>query len=683
MTFRIYSHSLLTLLFLISCSLGSAQSDLWNKISDAELVNAPYERAIVPSQYFTFELDIKALTKELQKSPKRFSEEARNASALPIVEIPDADGRLQSFQFVKSSVMHPELAAKYPAIHTYIGKNIANPSQIIHCGVSQKGFHGMIKSPDQSTTYIDIYASGMTDKYLVYSRKDYQRIEQFVCHVEEEASKVNRKFSSSTRLAGDCQLRIFDLALACTGEYAQFHGGTVEDVMAEFVISMTRVNGIYETDANLTMVLIPNNDELIFLNGTTDPYTNNNGGTMLNENQNTIDDIIGIDNYHIGHVFSTGGGGIAQLRSPCGGGRARGVTGLGNPTGDPFWVDYVAHEMGHQYGGNHTQNNNCNRAGDAAVEPGSASTIMGYAGICAPNVQNNSDDHFHAYSLAEFASFLDGNGGTCPELAPNGNIAPEITVEANSYVVPVSTSLRLTASATDSDENNILTYCWEQMDSEVANMPPEPTNTGGPAFRSNSPTTSPTRYLPNINAIIAGATPEWEVLPSVSRDMDWRCTIRDNNIGGGCTTEADVALTFVEDAGPFLVEAPNTSDVIWRVGGLEVVEWDVAGTDIAPVNTPFVDILLSSDGGLTYPTVLATAVPNTGSANIMVPLVLTDQARVMVAGSENVFFDISNENFTIEEPLVATFNLSVEENIQVACLGEDVDYNITLISFLD
>ena len=681
MTLRICTNFVLISSFLVCSMSGSTQSNSWSKMSDESFSNIPYERKIVPSKHLTFELNLVTLIKQLKKSPKRFSDEARNEATLPIAQMPDADGEMQSYQFVKSSVMHPKLDAKYPEINTYIGYNIDKPGVIIHCGVSHKGFHGMIKSPGESTQYIDVYASGMTDKYIVYSRKDYQRNDQFTCQLKAEVSKnTNHESSASSKLVGDCQLRIFDLALACTGEYAQFHGGTVEDVMAEFVISMTRVNGIYETDANLTMVLIENNDELIFLNATSDPYTNDIGGEMLGENQSTIDDIIGFDNYHIGHVFSTGGGGIASLRSPCTDRKARGVTGQLNPTGDPFWVDYVAHEMGHQYGGNHTQNNDCNRAGNAAVEPGSASTIMGYAGICFPNVQNNSDDHFHAYNLAEIASFLNGNGGTCPSLSPNGNIAPEITVAANSYVVPISTSLRLTASATDADEDNVLSYCWEQMNSTPAPMPPVPTNTAGPAFRSISPTPSPTRYLPNINAVIAGATPEWEVIPSVSREMDWRCTIRDNNIGGGCTTEADVALTFTDSAGPFLVEAPNTSDVIWRVGGIETVEWDVANTDAAPVNSSMVDILLSSDGGLTYPDVLATQVPNTGSSNITVPFVFTDQARVMVIGSDNIFFDISNENFIITDP---TFRLIINNNIEVACLGEDVNYEISLISFLD
>ncbi len=669
----------------LTFALTSQKTQLWTKVDDTALKAQPFQRDIVPSSYATFELDFSKIKKDLASAPERFSGESR--TDLPTIEIPNPNGEVEVYEMMETNVMHSDLAAKYPSIKSYIGKSTTNPRNVLHAGYSHKGFHGMILSPSMSTVYIDVYARGMVDTYVVYHRDSMVRDQAWGCGVEDIDSrvKVDLEAASNQRLAGDCQFRIFDLALACTGEYAQFHGGTVEDVMAEFVISMARVNGVYERDANLTMVLIPDNDDLIYLNATTDPYTNNNGGTMLNENQNTIDGIIGFDNYDIGHVFSTGGGGIAQLRAPCGGGKARGVTGLGNPTGDPFWIDYVAHELGHQFGGNHTQNNNCQRAGAAAVEPGSASTIMGYAGICNPNVQNNSDDHFHAYNLAEFGAFLNGAGGTCPELSPTGNNAPTVTIEQESYIVPISTSLVLTATAADDDVEDVLSYCWEQMDSEVGEiMPPAVTNTQGPAFRSNSPVISPNRYLPGIEAIVANETPDWEVLPAVSREMSWRCTIRDNSdLEGGCTSEVDLDIIFTDEAGPMLVNEPNTSDVIWRVAETATIEWDVANTDIAPVNATTVDLYLSTDGGLTYPTILATEVDNNGAAQVVVPDMLTEEARVMVRGHGNIFFDISNENFSILEPLLPTFTMLVNPLSQVGCIGEEAIYEMTINSILD
>ncbi|HHM21204.1 MAG TPA: hypothetical protein ENJ20_04180, partial [Bacteroidetes bacterium] len=429
-----------------------------------------------------------------------------------------------------------------------------------------------------------------------------------------------------------------------------------------------RINGIYERELSVTMVMVPNTDQLIFLNANTDPYTNNSGSTMLEENQVTCDDIIGNANYHIGHVFSTGGGGIAYLQATCNPDiKAGGVTGLSNPTGDPFYVDYVAHEMGHQFGGNHTQNNDCNRNGTTAMEPGSASTIMGYAGVCSPNVQNHSDDYFHAVNLAEMGNHIAGIGGNCAALMPNGNNAPGVSVPATSYNVPVQTPFVLTATGSDPDTANMLTYCWEQMDNEVATMPPTPNNTVGPAFRSLQPTTQPARYFPNLNTILSNGTDMWEVLPAVARQMDFRCTVRDNNPGGGCTDEADLSLNFVDTAGPFLVTQPNTAAAMWMALQMETVTWDVANTDAAPVNADSVDIFLSVDGGLTYPYTLIDGTPNDGSAMVPVPNVTTSEARVMVKGRANVFFDVSDESFPIEMPSLPTFLLSADPTSQSVC----------------
>jgi subtilisin-like proprotein convertase family protein len=480
---------------------------------------------------------------------------------------------------------------------------------------------------------------------------------------------------------GDCQLRTYDLALACTGEYGQFHGGTVPDVLAEYNVAMTRVNGIYERDVTVHMDLIDNTDELIFLNGASDPYTNNNGGAMLGQNQATCDDVIGFNNYDVGHVFSTGGGGIATLNAPCNSNKARGVTGLPSPVNDPFYVDYVAHELGHQYGANHTQNNPCNRVNATAMEPGSASTIMGYAGICSPNVQNNSDDHFHAISIQEMTNFIEnGSGGNCPETISTGNSGPTVTTEAAGYVLPVSTPFFLTAIATDPDEDE-LTYCWEQMDNEIATMPPQSTNTGGPAFRSNSPVLSPTRYFPNLNAVINGNTPTWEVLPSVTRDMQFRVSVRDNAMGGGCVKDTDVFLAFDGNAGPFTVLNPNTN-LTWTVGVDETVTWDVANTDQAPVACDLVDIFLSLDGGQTYPILLAEGVPNDGSHTITVPNNVTTEARVQVVCADNIFYDISDEDFEIEEPAAPTFLVSISPATITSCATDDAVYELSFAGLL-
>ena len=329
--------------------------------------------------------------------------------------------------------------------------------------------------------------------------------------------------------------------------------------------------------------------------------------------------------------------------------KAGGVTGGGSPVGDPFDIDYVAHEMGHQFGANHTQNNSCNSNSATAVEPGSASTIMGYAGICSPNVQSNSDDHFHGVNLQEIGSFITGSGHTCPVVIPLTNSAPIVTsTNAAGVTIPASTPFALSVIATDVDANT-LSYCWEQMDNATGfTMPPSATSTGGPNFRSLSPATSPTRYFPNLPDVLAGSSPTWEVLSSVSRTMDFRVSVRDNSAGAGCTDHADITINIDGSSGPFLVNYPSNTGITWAANSSETVSWNVSGTDNAPVACANVDVLLSTDGGLTFPIVLISNTTNDGSQTVIVPgVVTTNTARVMVICSNGTFFDVSNNNFTI------------------------------------
>ncbi len=646
-----FSRVFILLLFcFVNVSLF-AQQPTWRTFDETRIqASKQSSRQIMPNVYKTQAISFKSLRTYLNDHLNAKSDQL-------IFEVPRPDGESEHFEIALSNVFSDGLAAKYPSIKTYKGTSI-DGTATIHLGLSPKGFHAMVLS-NRGSYFIDNYLPSNQDLYQVYFRKDYDQQTVFQCLVEDSANELIEENNNLNVLAGDCQLRRYRLALACTGEYATFHGGTVESVLAEYAVAMARVNGIYERDNGITMELIENTDDVIFLNGATDPYTNNSGGTMLGENQATLDDIIGPANYDIGHVFSTGGGGIAGLQTPCGNGKARGVTGLGSPVNDPFYVDYVSHEIGHQFGANHTQNNDCNRNNATAMEPGSANTIMGYAGICSPNTANNSDDHFHAISIQEIANFIvSGNGATCAEYVDIENAAPEISVEHSMYNLPIGTPFKLEAMATDA--NNVdLSYCWEQMDNEVATMPPVNTNDRGPAFISRPPVPEPYRYFPNIIAIINNQIPTWEVVPFVEREMSFICTVRDNNAILGCTDEVMVDLNFNEDAGPFLVMHPNTN-VTWNSADTEEVTWDVAGTADAPVSCALVDIYLSIDGGFTYPILIEAQVENDGSHNIVVPGVNTDDARIMVKCSDNIFFDISDEDFTIKSPF--SISLSKEES---------------------
>ncbi|MBP8058402.1 MAG: DUF11 domain-containing protein [Chloroflexi bacterium] len=638
--------------------LSQLSQHLWSDVNQTDIV-LQGERRIIPDHYRTLALDESTLKAILATAPMEFS-----AAATPSeIWLPLPDGNMERFHFVESPIMEPGLQAKYPEIKSYVARGIDDPTAYSRFGWTYKGFHGIIFSDQHPTVFIDAYSINDTIHYISYFRTDYSRafaepfVQQEPLVDPEIAAQIADIIASGQQpLIGE-QLRTYRLALAATGEYSTFHGGTKPLVLSEMVIAMNRVNGVYEQDTAVRMVLIANNDAIIYLNGASDPYTNNNGSTMLGQNQSNLDTVIGTANYDIGHVFSTGGGGVAYLGVPCRAGwKAGGVTGLSSPSGDPFYIDYVAHEMGHQFGANHTFNGNAgscaggNRNASTAYEPGSGTTIMAYAGICSPqDIQNNSDDHFHTHSIQEIVAYTTaGSGNTCPVTTSTGNNAPTAEAGTGGFTIPINTPFILTGSATDPNSNDVLSYNWEEYDLGSAGHPNSPVG-NAPIFRSFPSVFQPFRYFPRISDIVNNTQTMGEILPSYTRSLNFRLTVRDNNqypSAGGVHYDL-ITFSVTNQAGPFLVTAPNTA-IVWDAGFSEAISWNVANTTAAPVSCANVDINLSTDGGYTYPITLATNTPNDGTEMITVPNNVTAQARVMVKCATNVFFDISNVNFTIQ-----------------------------------
>jgi hypothetical protein len=640
----------------------------------------------------------------LATAPLEFTPAAANPLELAL---PMPDGSFDRFAVVESPIMEPGLAAQFPDIKTFRGQGLDDPTATVRFDVTPAGFRAQVLSPEGSW-YIDPFYHLDTSLYLSYSRDAMGEAPEWQCHGALDPLNPSPLFAApvdlaESRGAGDTQdlethqgcncglcqtaavagsasgvvtaaarpdggkmgaeplrsgtvLRTYRAAVAATGEYTAFHGGTVALGQAAIVTAMNRINGIYESELAIRMVLVANNSSLVFTNAATDPYTNNDGGAMLGQNQTTVDSIIGNANYDIGHVFSTGGGGVAFLRSVgVDNIKAGGVTGQSAPIGDPFTVDYVAHEIGHQFGGNHTFNTSASsqRRAATAYEPGSGSTIMAYAGITPPdNLQPNSDPYFHFISLEEILAHVDVNIPNVGTRTATGNIVPTVSAGPSTYVIPTGTPFELTASGSDANGDTV-TYSWEQRDLGAAQNLTSADNGASPLFRVWNPTTNPTRTFPRLSNLVNNTLPVGEKLPSVARaQMKFRVTARDNRSGGGGINWADNFVQVVNTGAPFVVTSPNTA-VSWAGLSSQSVTWNVAGTTAAPISTANVNIRLSTDGGFTYPTLLASNVPNDGTETINVPNISTTQARIRVEGAGNIFFDISNANFSITPTVVA------------------------------
>lgn len=611
-------------------------------------VNRPH----LPERYITTTCNINKLKLELATSPMERTDDAR--INYTTIELPTPDGSFITFKVWQTQIMHPDLASAYPQIKTFAGVSIDNPAMSVYCDYSPLGFHALIHSP-QLSYYIDPVTVHDDMHYIVFNRKDIKRTHDFVCEVDnvlEESDQIIPQALSQAKIGST--LRTYRLALACTGEYANYFGSTIPVVLGAMIVSVNRIDGVYEKEVGISFELIPNDTLLIYFNPNTDPYTNNNGGAMLGENKTTINNVIGSNNYDIGHVFSTGGGGIASLGCVCGSNKAQGVTGSGNPQGDPFDIDYVAHEVGHQFGGNHTFNSvtgacSGNRAPNAAYEPGSGVTIMGYAGICgSDDLAPNSIPTMHTKTFDEMITFAhNGNGNGCAVQSATGNNEPVLTA-TGSWKIPFQTPFRLTAAGTDPD-NDTVYYSWEQYDLGPASTWNNPSG-NAPIYRSYNPDTNPMRVFPRLNYILTNTTGKGELKPTYARTMHFRCTLRDNRVGGGGVVRNSTAVTVeaINTGVGFAVTYPNVSAIVWQGNTQETITWDVAQSDLAPISTPFVNILLSTDGGYNFPITLASSVPNNGSYTITVPNNLSAATcRIMIEGAGNVFFDINDKNFAV------------------------------------
>lgn len=644
-----------------------------NAVTRAKGLTPSYLRA---TDYRAFALDETLVQSTLDAAPVEFS--AQDLANTNLISLPRPDGTLMRFSFQQSSIMDAALAAKFPDIKTYAGTATDGSAASLRFDVTPLGFHAQIIEPGK-TWYIDPYYHMDQSVYASYWRKDMKapageaRLENDIAEgigsaPSTAASQLTSAGTVTTDLTSGTQLRNYRLAVAATGEYTAKFGGTVAGGQAAIVTAINRVTGIYETELSIRLTLVANNSSLVFTNSSTDPYTNNNPDSLLNENQTKIDAVIGSGNYDIGHVFSTAGGGLAGLGVVgVGGQKAQGETGMSNPVGDAFYVDYVAHEMGHQFGGNHTfntANDTGNRESTTAYEPGSGSTIMAYAGIegnatfnnitGTEDLQAHSDPYFAWKSLDEINAYVTSISSVGTKTATN-NAIPTVSGGSN-YSIPINTPFSLTATGSDANGDTIY-YSWEEADLGAASYLTQGDLGSGPLFRVYNPTTSPSRTFPQLASILNGTNKTYvsgsttsmvEQLPTKGRTMKFVVTARDQKANGGGTnvlSGSPVSITSVLAANGFLITNLNSATTL-PGGSSQTITWNVANTTASPISTANVSILMSTDGGQTFPTTILASTPNDGTQAITIPNVASTQVRFKVAAVGNIYFDINNANLT-------------------------------------
>ncbi|NHM02662.1 reprolysin-like metallopeptidase [Flavobacterium difficile] len=682
------------LFFVFFCAITFAQkNESWTLVDNSDInFNEVSRKPNLPLQFSIFEFNYQAFQNQLRNVPNRYT---FNGVSNVVVSLPLPNGELVDYRIVEASSFDEVLQARFPNIRSFAGNDIRNPSNVIRFSLSEEsGISATIRSATDETTYIIDPFSMDYKKFIVYDRAFTSGSKgKFNCFTKDDVKQFGPDIEKTDNVilnnADDSVLRRFDLAQSCTAEYSNAFGATsaaqVNLVLAQYNATLTRVNAIYEQDFNVTMQIINQSTNVIYYNPATDPYSDGATGAggawnlelqnNLNANLTGVGTTLAANNavYDIGHLFGASGGGgnagcigcvcvnpTANNQRQKGSGYTSPSAGL--PQGDTFDIDYVAHEYGHQFGGNHTFTTSV-EDNPVNMEPGSGVTIMAYAGITGANtdVANNSIGVFHAGTIQQITNNVKTK--TCDTEFVIANAVPVPSAPAT-LTLPIGTAFKLVGTATDANSSDILSYSWEQVDdasgagnlcSQSGTNPagdadciPVGSDTAGPNFRSFLPSNSGTRFFPRlVDHVRNGLTGnKWEVVPNVGRTMNFRLTVRDNKLGGGNNESVNTAVTFDATRGPFLITSQNTTGISYAPLSTQTITWSVNNTNLM-AGAANVNIKLSTDGGLTYPITILSNTPNDGTQVVTIPDVDAPFCRILIEPTANNFYAINTQNFAI------------------------------------
>jgi len=680
--------------FFFFKSVSFAQFN-WTPISEDKISNIVKERQV---DWHFYKLNKKQISNELN-----LIKVDKNTKTPIELFLPNEKGGFESFDIVSTEVLSPELQKKYPKIKTYLGESNERKNVKVRLSNSPIGANVWILLPNGENQFIQPLKVD-SSIYFSYARSKKPLFETFKCHTKAENETdvdyiKNKNLSSAkTKFSGD--IKTFRIAISATGEFTSFwgddddsNGTNSEDAFAAVASTINRVNEVFENDLGIHLELV-SDASLLYDNPETDPY----GDDLNDEVQETLDQVLGSENYDVGQVFDYGqaDGNAGYIGSVCKESK-KGSAYTSHPfedtsggvfMNDYFDLDYVAHELGHQFGAFHTFSHSMEGAGVNA-EPGSGSTIMGYAGITGiDNVALHGDPYFHYYSIKNIAEYIESTD--CYTSESVSNQIP-IVFAGEDLIIPKGTPYELKAEASDPD-GDLLFYCWEQLDNgqvDASNFGPDKVN--GAQARSLPPSLLNYRIIPNMTAILNGnltqknpsAGDDWETVSNVDRILTWGITVRDRSsdtigLQGRIASDKKI-LTVESNAGPFKLTSQNETDIVWEAGTRQIINWDVAKTNFSPINTKNVSIYFSTDGFDSSETLLEN-IPNDGHAEVIVPsTVSSTNGRIMIKPDNSIYFAVNEKGLSvIQSPFVIKFENFVQEICDQSIAQFNFDYTTHL-----
>jgi hypothetical protein len=308
------SFYLLIALFL-SLNYATAQSFFEPvEASSTSLILSSSAPADMPVTFNAYRVNTAGLSSIIATAPQEAELSANTAAT--IIDIPLPDGTMESFSIWNIQTLDAVLYKKYQEIRTFSGQSLRQPGMTLRGTITVRGLSLMILLPDMGAAYVEPIDPAQPDLCMAYDRNaipiESVRAARAGLRPPLEAKVAPPAIATATPatprgpVLAPVRLRTLRFAVACTGEFAQDHGGTRQSALAAIVDYSNRLSAIFERDMAIRFVLVAENELLINLDGATDPYPGPDPTSNAGPNALIVNSRLGEEKYDIGHVLMRG-----------------------------------------------------------------------------------------------------------------------------------------------------------------------------------------------------------------------------------------------------------------------------------------------------------------------------------------------------------------------------------------